>query len=63
MLALCRLLGGEALEAEQKDALGIAVLPLLQKLDAALALGLPLADVERHLTQRGCRAGEEEKAS
>ena len=63
MLALCRLLGGEALGAEQKDALGIAVLPLLQKLDATLALGLPLADVERHLTQRGCRTGEEEKAS
>ena len=51
VLALFRLLGGEVLEPEERNALGLAVLPLLRKVDAALALDLPLADVERRLAK------------
>ena len=51
--ALFRLLdGGTTLEPAQKEALGTAVLPLLKKIDAVLALGLPLKDVGRRLTKK-----------
>ena len=59
--ALFRLLeGGTTLEQKQKETLGTAVLPLLKKIDAVLALGLPLKDVGRRLTKKadGSDAGK-----
>ena len=51
--ALFRLLeGGTTLEQKQKETLGTAVLPLLKKIDAVLALGLPLKDVGRRLAKK-----------
>ena len=40
------------LSPERRSSLGLAVLPLLHRLDSRLSLGLPLNDIEQRLQQR-----------
>lgn len=57
VVTLLHVLGGGEPAAELKDILSLEVLPVLRTLDEKLALGLPLAEVERRLALRSVMAG------
>lgn len=58
LVTLLRVLNGGEPAAEQKEFLGLEVLPVLRMLDAKLALGLSLADVERRLARQASVVAE-----